>query len=113
MAALEDLLDMPLRMNGCKSIKPLYSHPSEFGPTVTDEFGVVWSTTEIDRGSPIGPSLAEPDLSHFKWPAPTAPYRFEHLAQWTAANAAHFTILWVGDLWERAHVHARHGAAAL
>jgi uroporphyrinogen decarboxylase len=101
-AALEDLLDFPLRTNAPKSIKPLYSHPSQFGPTVTDEFGVVWSTTEIDRGSPIGPSLAEPDLSHFKWPDPTAEYRFEHLGQWTKDNAGHFTILWVGDLWERA-----------
>ncbi|MFB3890623.1 MAG: uroporphyrinogen decarboxylase family protein [Phycisphaerae bacterium] len=101
-AALEDVLDFPLRMSAPKSIKPLYSHPSQFGPTVTDEFGVVWSTTEIDRGSPVGPPLREPDLSRFKWPDPTAEYRFEDLGKWTAANAGHFTIIWIGDLWERA-----------
>jgi uroporphyrinogen decarboxylase len=99
---LETTLGMPLRFGGTKSIKPLYAPPAEFGPRIQDEFGVVWSTSDIDRGSPIGPCLTEPDLSGYRFPDPSAAYRFEHLADWTAANAEHYTILVVGDLWERA-----------
>ncbi len=69
---------------------------------VIDEFGVAWSTNEIDRGSPIGPCLPEPDLSGYRFPMPAAAYRFENLGEWTAANAGYYTFLWVGDLWERA-----------
>ena len=99
---LEATLGMPIRINGTRSIKPLYATPAEFGARITDEFGVTWSTSDIDRGSPIGPSLAEPDLSSYRFPDPTAAYRFEHLADWTAANAGHYRFLVVGDLWERA-----------
>jgi uroporphyrinogen decarboxylase len=99
---LETTLAMPLRFGGTKSIKPLYAAPAEFGLTVKDEFGVVWSTNDIDRGSPIGPCLAEPDLASYRFPEPSVAYRFEHLADWTAANAEHYTILVVGDFWERA-----------
>ncbi len=99
---LESALGLPIRMSGPRSVKPLYAAPSEFGASVTDEFGVTWSTSEIDRGSPIGPCLPEADLSNYRFPDPTAAHRFEHLAGWTAANAGHYTFLWVGDLWERA-----------
>ena len=51
---LEEALDFPIRMNAPVSIKPLYCDPAEYGETVRDEYGVVWSTSEIDRGSPIG-----------------------------------------------------------
>ena len=99
---LEMTLGLPLRMDGVKSIKPLYASPSQFGPQILDEFGVCWSTSEIDRGSPIGPCLPEADLSAYRFPDPTAAYRFEDLGAWTAANAQHYTFVWVGDLWERA-----------
>lgn len=99
---LETFLRLPLRIGGMKSIKPLYAPPAEFGARVRDELGVVWSTSDIDRGSPIGPCLPEPDLRAHRFPDPSAAYRFEHLAEWTAANAEHYTFLVVGDLWERA-----------
>jgi uroporphyrinogen decarboxylase len=95
-------LDLPLRMTGTVSVKPLYAPPTEFGETVVDEFGVVWSTSEIDRGSPIGPPLVEPDLSHYTFPDPTASYRFEGLDEWCRRNEGSYRIIWVGDLWERA-----------
>jgi uroporphyrinogen decarboxylase len=96
------MLDFPIRMTGPKSVKPLYAPPEEFGPTLKDEFGVVWTTSPIDRGSPVGPCLTKPDLSHYKFPDPAAPYRFEHIGEWCASNREHYTIIWVGDLWERA-----------
>ena len=99
---IEELLRLPIRMAGPASIKPLYASPFEFGETVTDEFGVVWSMNDIDRGSPIGPCLAGPDLAGYTFPDPTLPCRFEGLADWCAENREHYTILWVGDLWERA-----------
>ena len=99
---IEDALNLPLRTTGTKSIKPLYSDPVQFGPTVRDEFGVVWSTTPIDRGSPIGPVLTEPDLSHYKFPDPTSAYRFEDIGAWCDANRSNYRIIWIGDLWERA-----------
>lgn len=99
---LEDLLNLPIRMSSPRSIKPLYASPEEFGPTVTDEFGVTWTTSDLDRGSPVGPALTEPDLSSYKMPDPADPYRFEHIGQWCQDNQNHFTVMWIGDLWERA-----------
>ncbi len=99
---LEASLALPIRMTSPKSIKPLYADPGQYGETITDEFGVVWSTSSIDRGSPIGPCLREPDLTRYTFPGPTQPYRFAHIAEWCAAQAGHYRIIWVGDLWERA-----------
>lgn len=99
---LEACLALPIRMSGPKSIKPLYADPDDFGDTVTDEFGVVWSTSRIDRGSPIGPCLPDPDLAHYTFPDPTDAYRFDDVAHWCAGHEGHYRVLWVGDLWERA-----------
>ena len=99
---IEDALTYPVRMTGLKTIKPLYADPTEFGDTAQDEFGVVWSTSEIDRGVPIRPCLAGPDLSRYTFPDIALPYRFENLSNWCAQNRDHYTIVWVGDLWERA-----------
>jgi uroporphyrinogen decarboxylase len=99
---VETAIGLPIRMIGTRSVKPLYASPAQFGDRAVDEFGVAWSTNEIDRGSPIGPCLPEPDLSGYRFPDPSAAYRFENLAEWTAANAGYYTFLWVGDLWERA-----------
>lgn len=95
-------MDFPIRMSSPKSIKPLYATPAEFGKSVKDEFGVVWSTSNIDRGSPIGYCLVEPDLSGYEFPDPSAAYRFEDLGKWCENNRENYTIIWVGDLWERA-----------
>jgi len=99
---LEDLLNLPVRLRNMQSIKPLYASPREYGSRATDEFGVVWSTSDIDRGSPIGPRITKPDLADYIFPDPAAAYRFEHLETWCRDNAEHYTILGVGDLWERA-----------
>ena len=99
---VEASLNLPIRMTGMHSVKPLYASPQEYGSRVTDEFGVVWTTSEIDRGSPVGPCITEPDLAGYTFPDPAAPYRFEHLDSWCRQNAQHYTIMWVGDLWERA-----------
>ncbi len=99
---IEETLSFPVRMTGCKTIKPLYADPSDFGETAVDEFGVVWSTSKIDRGAPIGPAVTDPDLSNYRFPDFTAAYRFEGLGEWCTQNKEHYTIIWVGDLWERA-----------
>jgi len=89
-------------MSGPASIKPLYASPAEFGNTVTDEFGVVWSTSDIDRGSPIEPCLRGTSLNDYTFPEPGRTYRFEGLKEWCESQKGHYRILWVGDLWERA-----------
>ena len=99
---IEHFLDLPLRMTGMRSIKPLYASPREHGDRVRDEFGVEWATNDRDRGVPCGPCLTEPCLSGYTFPDPAAEYRFQHLDEWCRKNATHYTMLWVGDLWERA-----------
>lgn len=99
---LEDVLDFPLRMTGAASIKPLYAPPAQFGTSAIDEFGVVWSTSDIDRGQPLNQVLPEPDLAHYRFPDPASDHRFEALAAWCEWNRHGYTIIWVGDLWERA-----------
>ena len=99
---VENALDLPIRMSGLVSLKPLYASPARYGDTIVDEFGVVWSTSEIDRGSPIGPCLAEADLSTYTFPSASAENRFDGLDRWCRRHRDHYRILWVGDLWERA-----------
>ncbi len=99
---IEETLEFPIRMKGCKTIKPLYADPSGFGRTAEDEFGVVWSTSKIDRGAPIGLPLSDADLSNYTFPEFAASYRFEDLRDWCEQNKEHYIIIWVGDLWERA-----------
>ena len=99
---VEERLRFPIRMTGTKSVKPLYAAPEVFGETVRDEFGVVWSTSCIDRGSPTGPCLAEPTLSGYAFPDADLEYRFEDIGGWCAQQEGHYRIIWVGDLWERA-----------
>ena len=101
-ADVEEFLDLPIRMTGMQTIKPLYASPEQFGSRVKDEFGVLWTTNHIDRGAPVGPCITTPDLSGYQFPDPAETYRFEHLADWCQQNATHYTVLWVGDLWERA-----------
>ena len=99
---LEERLSLPIRMNAPQSPKPLYADPDRYGDTITDEFGVVWSTSKIDRGSPIGPCLPEPDLSKYAFPNPADESRFAGLGDWITQQEGHYRIIWVGDLWERA-----------
>jgi len=99
---LHETLDLPLRMNGPVSLKPLYADPRQYGETIQDEFGVTWSTSLIDRGSPVRPCLTEPSLAGYTFPDPAAACRYDRLGDWCDRNVSHYRILWVGDLWERA-----------
>lgn len=99
---LADALGLPLRMTSLRSVRPLYAAPSEYGPTTADEFGVVWANSPIDRGAPVGPCLPQPTLSGYRFPDPLSPHRFTGLERWSAAQAGHFRVVWIGDLWERA-----------
>lgn len=99
---LQEKLSLPIRFTGLKRGKPLYASPDEFGDTVKDEFGVIWSTSRADRGVPLGPCLMEPGLSGYVFPDPLRAGRFSGLDEWCARQEQHFRIIWVGDLWERA-----------
>ena len=99
---LAEYFDFPIRMTAPVSVKPLYADSREYGETIRDEFGIVWSTSELDRGSPIGPCLTGPDLSDYSFPDPHAAYRYAEIEEWCRANRDHFTVIWIGDLWERA-----------
>lgn len=99
---IEQDLCLPIRMNVPNSIKPLYADPSEYGESAKDEFGVIWTTSHIDRGTPIIPCLQEPSLANYRFPDPSSAYRFEHIKDWCQNNKDGYQIIWVGDLWERA-----------
>jgi uroporphyrinogen decarboxylase len=99
---LEEALALPIRMSGPDTIKPLYADPHTFGPRIQDEFGVVWTTSRIDRGAPVGPCLERAGLSGYRFPDPAREYRFAGLGDWCRRNRESYAILWVGDLWERA-----------
>jgi hypothetical protein len=99
---IEERFNFPIRMSVPSSIKPLYAEPDTYGPIIKDEFGVMWTTSYIDRGAPIGPCLRKPDLTHYRFPDAHREYRFSGLPQWCEENSLHYTIIWVGDLWERA-----------
>ncbi|MCP4751143.1 MAG: hypothetical protein GY866_09630 [Proteobacteria bacterium] len=99
---LLEALDIPLRLFGPETKKPLYADPDDFGPTITDEFGVTWTTNKIDRGAPIGPSLKEPTLDGFIFPDPEEETRFKWIEEWCKWQEAHYRVMMVGDLWERA-----------
>jgi len=98
---LVSALDMPMFFFGPKD-KPLYADPDIYGPTITDQFGVLWSTNKIDRGSPIGPPLKEPNLSHYSFPSPADPKRFAGIEDDIERRRDLFLIAVIGDLWERA-----------
>lgn len=102
-ASILDWMDLPVRFTSLKSIKPLYADPAIFGPYAKDEWGVVWSTNAIDRGSPDGHPLTKPDLTGYTFPDPAKhEYRLEDVATWCEANKDHYRIIFTGDLWERA-----------
>jgi uroporphyrinogen decarboxylase len=99
---LEDALDLPLRTSSLKSIKPLYPTPSPSGGLLRDEYGVGWLVGAIDRGAPVAPCLPDPDLSRYRFPDSAAAYRYESISPWCEANRRNYTVVWIGDLWERA-----------
>jgi len=99
---LQGHLDLSLYLFGCAG-KPLYASPEEHGPTVTDEFGVVWSTSGIDRGYPVRHRLAEATLRGYQFPNPLAPERWAQVSDLAGQYPQQFRLAVIGDLWERAH----------
>ena len=95
-------LGVCLYLYGCAG-KPLYASPDEYGPTITDEFGVVWSTSHIDRGYPVEHPLTKPTLEGYEFPDPMAPGRWAAVPEASQAYPDCLRIAVVGDLWERAH----------
>ena len=82
--------------------KPLYAFPAKYGPTYTDEFGVVWTTSERDRGVPIGHPLAAGTLAGYTFPDPHRPQRWAQVAPRAAEYPHQYQVGVIGDLWERA-----------
>lgn len=99
---IEDILKLPIRWGGIKTIKPLYADSKTYGKYAKDEFGVTWLISDNDRGTPVSSVLTEPSLLGYIFPDPTLDYRFEELEDWCDANKNHFRLIWIGDLWERA-----------
>ena len=99
---LEGLLGFPVACGSLKSIKPKFGTPQTAGQIVRDEFGVGWAQSAIDRGSPVAPPLAEATLAGYRFPDAAAAYRFEDLGDWCRRERRQFTLIWIGDLWERA-----------
>ena len=100
---IEDILKLPIRWGGPNTKKPLYADPDDYGSTLKDEFGVMWSVSKSDRGAPLYPGLLEPDLTGYEFPDPSDEFRFKDLQQWCNSNEEHFRVVWVGDFWERAN----------
>jgi uroporphyrinogen decarboxylase len=104
-----------LDLYGCRD-KPLYAHPDQYGPTITDQWGVVWSTSEVDRGYPLVHPLAVPGSAGFQpaavqpaavqpsdFPDPLEPQRWQGVDRSAARYPDLYRIAVVGDLWERAN----------
>lgn len=99
---LQERLRLHLSLFGCAG-KPLYASPEEYGPTITDPFGVVWTTSRIDRGCPVGRPLKQAALDGYTFPEPHAPERWEGVAEASRRYPWAFRLAVVGDLWEQAH----------
>lgn len=92
-----------LYLFGCRD-KPLYASPAVYGPTITDQWGVVWATSDLDRGYPVThPLRGAADLRQYAWPDPLDRRRWEGVAEDAARHPDRFRVAVVGDLWERAH----------
>jgi uroporphyrinogen decarboxylase len=98
---LNNIIGLPIRWGGPRTIKPLYADTETYGDRLKDEFGVTWAVSDNDRGTPM-PCLHEPDLSDYRFPDPHETYRFEYLDEWCKENSQHYRLIWPGDLWERA-----------
>lgn len=99
---VDSALGVDILLVGPRQGKPLYASPADYGPTITDQWGVVWSTSDIDRGSPIGPCVAEPELELVPRPDPNDPRRFEGMCDALAAERERYRVIACGDMWERA-----------
>ena len=87
---------------GCRD-KPLYASPDQYGPTITDQWGVVWATSRVDRGYPAIHPLAQPSLLDYAWPDPLEPGRWNGVERSAAKHSDFYRLAVVGDLWERAN----------
>jgi len=101
--ALDEAVGNHIFIFGAHARKPLYADPAKYGPTITDDFGVVWETSARDRGHVLEYPLAEPDLDAIDWPDPHDPWRYDGVAERLAEGRGRmFVAASAGDLWERA-----------
>jgi len=100
---LADAMGDDVAIIGVGSDKPLYADPRELGAQVTDEFGVVWRTSEDDRGYALARPLDAPTLEGYSLPDPLRPGRFDPVGPAVAENRERFVLGVAGDLFERAH----------
>lgn len=100
--SLPEYLGCCLYLYGCGD-KPLYASPAVYGPTISDQFGVVWSTSDLDRGYPIRHPLTAPALAGYDFPDPREPGRWANVANDARKHPHCYRLAVVGDLWERAN----------
>lgn len=101
-ASVDVFLGNCLALYACAD-KPLYASPALYGPTITDPFGVVWATSDTDRGYPLVHPLSQPTLAGYQWPDPLEPARWEPVAAAAVLRPECLRLAVVGDLWERAN----------
>ncbi|MFQ5808917.1 MAG: uroporphyrinogen decarboxylase family protein [Armatimonadota bacterium] len=99
---VEGAIGNHITLLGPPSGKPLYSHPDRFGDEVTDDFGVVWHTSQYDRGLVKEPALKEPSLEGYRFPDPRRPERYAKVPGLVEKNRDNFIGGVCGDFFERA-----------
>ncbi|NPV47635.1 MAG: hypothetical protein HPY69_11800 [Armatimonadetes bacterium] len=99
---VDEFLGNCLYLYGC-SDKPLYANPDKYGPTIADQYGVVWATSHADRGYPLEHPLRSPSLQDYQFPDPLEPRRWERVPQAATLHPECLRLAVVGDLWERAN----------
>jgi len=68
-----------------------------------DEFGVVWSTNEFNRGYIVEHPLRAASLDGYSFPQLDYVARYAHLKEEAERSGDAFLVCWVGDLFERAN----------
>ncbi len=99
---LDDAVGNHIFLVAAGSLKPLYADPAEFGPTIMDDFSVIWETSLRDRGHVVEYPLTEPTLEGYRFPDPDEPWRYEGVAEAVEAHRDMLVASVAGDLWERA-----------
>jgi len=90
-------LDCCLALFGCAD-KPLYATPARYGDSITDKFGVVWSTSDRDRGYPVAHPLTRPTLAGYEFPDPREPARWARVAATSSRHHDRLRLAVIGDL---------------
>lgn len=73
------------------------------GDLWTDEFGVVFRDTGVNRGYLVASLLKEPSLKGYVFPDPMDPRKYDHLTARIEPHRDLFITCWGFDFFERAH----------